>query len=256
MFNTNVFRRYGDNQFRFFSWIHGQLVFKPNFRLGIDLFAGDSEKDVTFSIGLFFFCLYLTFEDVLPTKWQPKVDWDVSFGAERTITFYYFERAFWFALWQDQGGSSSKQPWYMKMRVFNLPWDKDWVRTSKMRVDGTWFDKTYKNRMSWKEKNAIEKQQNLWTGKYPYKYVLKSGKEQNVEATISVEEREWRWRWFKWLPFTRSIQRTIHVEFSNEVGEETGSWKGGTTGCSYLMLPNETPAQCLRRMEKERKFER
>jgi hypothetical protein len=40
----------------------------------------------------------------------------------------------------------------------------------------------------------------------------------------------------------------------DEVGEEAGSWKGGVLGCGYTLLPNETPLQCLRRMEKERKF--
>jgi hypothetical protein len=41
---------------------------------------------------------------------------------------------------------------------------------------------------------------------------------------------------------------------SKECGERKGSWKGGTLGCSYELLPNETPLDCLKRMEKERKF--
>jgi hypothetical protein len=45
-----------------------------------------------------------------------------------------------------------------------------------------------------------------------------------------------------------------YIEFNDEVGERTGSWKGGTLGCGYNLLPNETPLECLRRMEKERKF--
>lgn len=30
--------------------------------------------------------------------------------------------------------------------------------------------------------------------------------------------------------------------------------KGGSLGCSYKLLPNKTPLDCLKRTEKERKF--
>lgn len=46
----------------------------------------------------------------------------------------------------------------------------------------------------------------------------------------------------------------IDVQFDGEVGERSGSWKGGTVGCSYDKLPTEGIEQCLRRMEKEREF--
>jgi hypothetical protein len=44
-------------------------------------------------------------------------------------------------------------------------------------------------------------------------------------------------------------------KITGEVGERTGSYKGGTLGCSHKMLKGETPLQTLRRMEKERKFD-
>lgn len=85
---------------------------------------------------------------------------------------------------------------------------------------------------------------------YPYNYTLRSGEVQERIATIKVETRKWT-RY--WLPFKR-ISNYIDIEFSDEVGERSGSWKGGCTGCSYEMLQNETPLQTLRRMETERKF--
>ena len=57
-----------------------------------------------------------------------------------------------------------------------------------------------------------------------------------------------------WSPFLNQVIRSIDVQFDKEVGERTGSWKGGTVGCGYEMLPNESPYQCLKRMEQERKF--
>jgi hypothetical protein len=83
---------------------------------------------------------------------------------------------------------------------------------------------------------------------------LKNGTVQERFATVNVEEREWRPRWFKFTKLFAKVRRTIGVEFSDEVGERTGSWKGGTVGCGYDLLPKETPLACLRRMEKERKF--
>jgi hypothetical protein len=257
-----ILRRYGDNQFELFRRIRGQLVFwKAGFGFSVDFFDGDGDRDFGFSLRLILIGIYLSFEDALPAKWQPKVDWKKSFSPGRRFTFYYFERAFWFALWQDDIGSSREQPWYMRTFVFHLPWDYEWVRTSTLKKDGTWFHELRGDKKklgdwkAWKKlEDEIEPQ--LWKEVYPYTYVLRSGDIQNVQATVKVEEREWRWRWFKWLPFPRIVSKTIDVNFSEEVGEGRGSWKGGTLGCGYAMLPRETPLDTLRRMERERKFER
>lgn len=85
---------------------------------------------------------------------------------------------------------------------------------------------------------------------HPYAYTLRSGEVQHRTATIKHERRLWT-RW--WLPFRR-VSNSIDVTFSDEVGERSGSWKGGCVGCSYTMNPGETPLQTLRRMEVERPF--
>lgn len=59
---------------------------------------------------------------------------------------------------------------------------------------------------------------------------------------------------FVWTTLFNRVIRSIDVEFDGEVGERTGSWKGGTIGCEYELRPNETPYECLKRMEQERKF--
>ena len=85
---------------------------------------------------------------------------------------------------------------------------------------------------------------------HPYKYTLRSGEIQERTATIQVETRLWT---RPWIP-RKLFKRTIDVQFNDEVGERTGSWKGGVLGCGYDMLPNESPLQTLRRMERERVF--
>ena len=62
------------------------------------------------------------------------------------------------------------------------------------------------------------------------------------------------WRVLKRWPIYKWYRKSINVQFSDETGERTGSWKGGTIGCGYDMLPGETAEQTLRRMEKEREF--
>lgn len=162
-----------------------------------------------------------------------------------------------------------------KIKCIHMPYSYDWVRTSVLLKDGSWEHETKGNRKDFYKdvwKNV------RWTESHPYTYVLKKGFVQHRIATIRVEEREWRQLWLKWTNLFSKKNRDISVEFSyggpikrevlfekqmhkkenpehtGEVGERTGSWKGGTVGCGYKMLPNETPLDTLRRMERERKF--
>lgn len=132
-----------------------------------------------------------------------------------------------------------------------MPWSLDWVRTSNLRNDGKWEHETKGNRKDfYKEewKSIIQYET------YPYTYVLSNGKVQERTATIKMEEMEWRPRWFKWTSLFSKVRKCIDIEFNDEIGERSGSYKGGTLGCSYILLPNENSLECLRRMEKERKF--
>lgn len=86
---------------------------------------------------------------------------------------------------------------------------------------------------------------------YAYSYTLRSGQVQYRKATIQVEARQWT---RPWLPYKRT-DKYIDVRFDGEVGERSGSWKGGCIGCSWTMLPHEDAYSALLRMERERKFE-
>jgi hypothetical protein len=155
---------------------------------------------------------------------------------------------------------------------FSLPWPKSWrVVPDEFQCSGpTYGFQFYEDLLwiRWGKDNGRSKGSPRaafympWAWKHrehrvlsepeshPYTYVLRSGEVQNRTATIKAEQRTWT-RW--WLPFKHVI-RSIDIEFSDEVGERTGSWKGGCIGCTYTMNPGETPLQALRRMEKERRF--
>lgn len=143
--------------------------------------------------------------------------------------------------------------WRDKTKIIHLPWSLSFYRWSYLLADGSWMHDIHgkgKKRMSWEEIKALD----LWKAELPYTYVLRSGEVQERRATISVEELEHRQRWLMWCPLFARIRKSIKVEFSGEVGEGAGSWKGGTVGCGYDIKPSETPVDCLRRMERERKF--
>lgn len=145
--------------------------------------------------------------------------------------------------------------WNMTKKFVYMPWDYTWIKTSRLLKDGTWAIDSKKTgrkdfwRDEWKEK--------LWQEIHHYKYTTKYNEVQDdVDATIGVSEMEHRPRWFKWTRLFAKTRKSIEIEFSNEVGSERGSWKGGVIGCGYEMLPGETPYVTLMRMQKERSFDR
>lgn len=96
------------------------------------------------------------------------------------------------------------------------------------------------------EKNALVK-------KYTYDYLDKYDNTV-VPCTFWVEEREWRPKWLTWTKRFRLVKRYIEIVFHEEVGKGKEDWKGGCVGCSYDLLPGETPMECIKRMERERVF--
>lgn len=168
--------------------------------------------------------------------------------------------------------------WGKNRKCFNLAWKWKHYRTSVLKSDGTW-----EHEFAGKDNKKFWDYE-IWDDlkfrqEFPYTYTTKKGAIQHRIAKIGVNEREFRWRSLYWFKYPRMINKTIDVEFQfggpfirnvifekksgeryfskreeSGVGERVNSWKGGTTGCSYTMLKNETPEQTLRRMEKEREF--
>lgn len=72
-----------------------------------------------------------------------------------------------------------------------------------------------------------------------------------IVATTRIEERQWKFgtKWCKWLSLFRhdKVSRSLDLDFSKEVGERKGSWKGGTLGHAINMLPGELHEAAFRR---------
>jgi len=148
-------------------------------------------------------------------------------------------------IWIYRGGKGNGNKWW----AWNIPFiTMNWFRRSILLKDDTWEHENPKQHKGFYNDEWNEKQKS-WTYDYTDSY---DG--EIIPTTIYVEELEWRPKWLKWTKMFAKTRRSIDVHFSKECGERKGGWKGGTLGCGYELLPNETPLECLMRMEKERKF--
>jgi hypothetical protein len=172
---------------------------------------------------------------------------------------------FWITLWKSRrepenimeswGWSYADQALYLNWgnctKIFYPPWSYDHCRCEIMLEDGSFVPWE-----RWTRSGESPEPINRYRRIVPYRYTLKSGEVQNVQATVTVDRRSWCWRaWpFRRLRWPSKVSTCIDVSFSEEVGERRGSWKGGVMGCGWKLRPGEDPIVCLRRMEAERIF--
>lgn len=122
------------------------------------------------------------------------------------------------------------------------PFHAETLESLRLGRDGTWRQWKYEDR------------DDDWSESHPYTYVLESGEVQHRTATIRHSRRVHGRHILSRLGWPSRVEDGIEISFDGEVGEDTGSWKGGCIGCSYEMQPGETALQALRRMERERRF--
>ena len=185
------------------------------------------------NLNLFFFRLAI----LLPFRnnWTDECDppkWGISIH-HNTIWIYK----------GGKGNMSGGGKWW----TWNIPFvTKEWVRTSILLKDGSWEHESKGKRKDFYKDEWNDKKQS-WKYNYTDKY---DG--EVIPTKIYVEEREWRPKWLNFTSMFAIVDKTISVHFSKECGKRKGSWKGGVLGCSYPLLKNETPLECIARMEKER----
>lgn len=161
--------------------------------------------------------------------------------------------------------------WGRRCKIIHFPWQRRYLFREFLGHDGVWRLSDVRAR-SWSPGEGIEP----FKVELPYHYMLDNGEVQHVTATVT-RERSWTvWTWFgesshrlglgrrrraRLSDYLRGLQKRlgrpteyIDVAFSDEVGSQRGSWKGGTTGCAYEMKTGETPEHTLRRMQRERRF--
>ena len=229
------------------EWCIGRLAFG----LGFDV----DDEDLTIYLGALAGSLYLSLPmNVWPLNHWPKIPLgpnypDTYVVDSRECAVKIFDWVLSINPWCPRNSWTSNDPWWRKgIRVELNPFRWHHIRHQVLTADGLWQDFVG----SWEHEKTPDSRK---VEVFPYSYTLRSGEVQERSAAVYVERREWRPKCLRWLPLIRKIKTSIDVEFSDEVGERTGSWKGGTIGCGWELRRNETPEQALRRMEKERVFD-
>lgn len=212
---------------------------------------GDDDDQLTFHICLpFLFSIYVCIEGFFRCK-------ACKFGIAIHNT------SIWFYPLTYTMDHSHDDPWYRQNYSWSFPWEWNWYSTEilehKANLPGLaetcWMEKRGDRKKGFARDPHRETSEEANSGVYDYRYVRKNGEVQERKATVYVDRMVWRMKWWPILPFCKS-RTCINIRFNEEIGEGTGSWKGGCTGCGYEMLFGETPLECLQRMERERKFSR
>jgi hypothetical protein len=137
--------------------------------------------------------------------------------------------------------------WALRRWQWDWPWTWCTLAYEKQLADGSWVDVITQLGLDGEKTEPYSEH-------HPYTYTLRNGEEQHRTATISKRRHVITWRAFKALGWPHWIKESIDVQFDGEVGERSGSWKGGCIGCGYDLRKGEAMLSALRRMEAERKF--
>lgn len=222
--------------------------------------TGDDEEKGNF---LTFWAFGFVAELLLPTLMQPyrikhlAQTWDAATIARMGRDWYYetFRREYGFSLsdgflqlflGRQTWSSDTTQSW-----CCHFPWTQwRFHRFSLYDLDGELFWEQFES----DRKKGIEMftQQREWEEKCPsvtFEFDDYDGK--RIQAKTHIEQREWKFgeKWFKWLSLFKpnKVCRSLDIAFSEEVGPEKGSWKGGTVGHGIDMHPGELHEQAFRR---------
>lgn len=73
-----------------------------------------------------------------------------------------------------------------------------------------------------------------------FTYTSRTGAMQTAYLKAYRERTRQVYWWLRWLPFAGTDEDGITIEFSEEMGSERGTWKGGVIGTSASMYEGET----------------
>lgn len=255
------YRRYSGNDRHFGPFItwsrHGNEHWRP-FGVVLDSGDGDDYKGCNLALHACGRTLIIELPPILK-PWRQWVPTGHYHWAKSPDAGYWdaHRREFGFRYSGDTGflqvflGAQTHDSTTTKSWCKSLPW-KQWrhVRHSMYGLSGehhfTQLDADRrKGGDHWEARQAAEKSCPV------AKFLFRDFDGMFIVATARMEEREWHLGegWFKWLSVFRKprVHRSLDLEFSQEVGKDKGSWKGGTLGHGIEMLPGEDHEAAFRR---------
>jgi hypothetical protein len=244
--------RLTDNDKHFGPITYGRSDWNP---LRLVLSSGGGEDDEhrnTLTAYAFGFVMQINLPNLLtPFRIKHIASWDAA-TIDRMGRNWYFEsfpREYGFSLYEgflqiflgaQTHDSSTTQSW-----CTHLPWTQwRFVRKSHYGLEGNHF---------WTEPRSLNWEERERTLDSVPKAVFEiddyDGK--RIKAITHIQEMEWHFGegWFKWLSVFRKpmIRRSLDINFSEEVGPDKGTWKGGLVGTGIDMFPGELHESAFRR---------
>jgi hypothetical protein len=144
--------------------------------------------------------------------------------------------------------------WRNKSKWFHPPWGWNKRKADYLREYLTEDERWLPYAVMPKSYDPTRQGAPAWQREWPFHYMTVGGEAQHVTATVTRNRTRSTYR-ILGIPVRRRVSHTIEVEFSQEVGNQRGSWKGGVVGCGENMRPGEHPRATLQRMQR-RNFDR
>lgn len=233
--------RVGDNFGRTLHWEWGFFNYSRLCYMKINFGTGDGNDAISLCLSIpYLFYIYISLDKLIRCK-----------ECETGVSI--FDDSISFSILSYSNEWNSKDVWYRKSKYFEFPYKYVWYKSEVLSLDRKYvvFERRSNKLHNTNDFiNELEIEKTV-SATYPYKYVRENGDIQNVNARVHVSRTTHRRKWFKWIKRQWTF---IDVNFDNQIGEKVDTWKGGVLGCSYILRDDETPEQCLRRMEIERKF--
>jgi hypothetical protein len=149
-----------------------------------------------------------------------------------------------------------------KVLYIDMPWKWQIVRHDLLLPDGSVYESNrwtfdgksidkhyhwYEVLNGWHDKKIQKSLLEKYTRTVELDHYTKDGRRQQAVITLTGEEREWRWKWFTWLPLFLKVERVVSCDSNVELGKKAGSWKGGLMGWSCEWDLNESMEMAFRR---------
>lgn len=218
-----------DDERGFWRYIVGR-----GYELGLGLRSGFRitgrryNNRMEWNVALFLFTLHWTAKRNNP----PKRKEGLMFG-ELVYGFYFFDGDLWIG-WGD-------------LHCITMPWRVQHYQTWHLNSDGEWQPEPSHRHPGYKgiTKHSID---------VPFTYTLRSGEVQERIAHLTFNEWRGRPRALRWTSLFERRRAQIRFDFDGEVGEETGSWKGGVLGSSMAWDGKSDPVIAFKNHIATRKF--
>lgn len=221
--------------------------------IGFDIFDEEDDISVHFAVPFLWLSLNVLFKWECVRALRKRFRERFGYGG-REISLRYNDAAFWWTCFANDD-HSRKDPWWQHGSIY-MPWHPQHIFTEILSIDlrKVVFREESGKRLGWPEgfqqRQKAEAANSLVA---TYTYVRNNGERQERVATVHVERMGHGYRWLRY-PF--HVRTSIWVSLNGEIGESTGSWKGGTTGFGTTLRRGERVIDALRRMENERRFDR